>query len=371
MGRRRLRNGFTTGTAAAAAAKAAVMLAFGFKPEQVDVSLPDGGHSLQVPVAWVEPTTNWLHQAAVIKDAGDDPDVTNKARIVAGVELTPVAPGQGSLEICGGSGVGLVTKPGLPVEPGNPAINPTPREMISRAVRQALAWAAPHETYAVKVTISVDQGEKLARYTLNPRLGVLGGISILGTSGLVKPFSHEAYTQTIDMALSVARASGSREVVLSTGGKSEKRAMGLRPDLPESSFVQIADFFGYALRASAGVGIHRVGVVSFFGKAVKQAAGLEYTHAHKAAMDLPMLARWLQTSGLDKDAAAQIAGANTARQALDILRGVGRLDLVAEVGQRMLSSARSFAGPAVDVWAVIIDYDGTELYGGNQKEVAK
>ena len=369
MARRKLKTGFTTGTSAAGAAKAAVLLAFGSKLEKVEVSLPEGVKTLSIPVAWSRRTADGCWEAVVIKDAGDDPDVTNKAKIKAEVELFPVLPNQVRLEICGGSGVGLVTKAGLPVEPGESAINPVPREMIRRAVRQALAWAAPEKNFAARVTISVEEGEKLARHTLNPRLGILGGISILGTSGLVKPFSHEAYTQTIDLALSVAQAAGCLEVVLTTGGKSEKRAMILRPDLNPVSFVQIADFFGYSLRACAQAGMGRVGLVSFFGKAVKQAAGLEYTHAHKAAMDLPLLAGWLSEAGLEQGPAEEIAQANTARQSLDILRRVGRLDLVVEVGRRLLASARGFAGPGLDLWATIIDFNGAGLYSGNQPAV--
>jgi cobalt-precorrin-5B (C1)-methyltransferase len=194
----------------------------------------------------------------------------------------------------------------------------------------------------------------------------LGGISILGTSGLVKPFSHEAYTETIDLGLSVAKADGVDEVVLTTGGKSEKRAMVLRDDLPDTAFIQIADYFGYALKACAESGMKRVGLVSFFGKAVKQAAGSEYTHAHKAAMDLPALADWLRGDGLKEEIAYKIARANTARQALDILRAEDLLNLVVEVGRRMLRAASGFAGPAMDVWAVILDYDGTVLYSGSK-----
>lgn len=365
MARRRLKSGFTTGTAAAAAVKAAVMLAFGHILDQVNVSLPDGG-SLEIPVAWSKRVEKGVCQAMVIKDAGDDPDVTNKARISAEVELKPALNGQGALQICGGEGVGLVTKPGLPLEPGNAAINPVPREMIGRSVRQALAWAAPDEEYKVKVTVSVDKGESLAQRTLNPRLGILGGISILGTTGRVKPFSHEAYTETIDLGLSVARAEGLDEAVLTTGGKSEKRAMVLRQDLPDTAFIQIADYFGYALKACAESGFKKVGLVSFFGKAVKQAAGLEYTHAHKAAMDLPLLAQWLQAAGLRQLISSEIAGANTARQALDILRAEDLLNLVPEVGRRMLRSASKFAGPTLGVWAVMLDYDGTVLYSGSK-----
>ena len=365
MARRRLRSGFTTGTAAAAAAKAAVMLALGTEVERVAVTLPDGGN-LSVQVAEADCLSGDSAKAVVVKDAGDDPDVTNKARIAAEVQLRPVTSGNAGIELHGGPGVGRVTKPGLAVEPDNPAINPVPREMITRSVRQALAWAAPQEHYSVNVIISVEQGEKLAQRTLNPRLGVLGGISILGTTGLVKPFSHEAYTETIDLGLSVAKAEGVTEVVLTTGGKSEKQAMALRPDLPDTAFVQIADFFAYALKASVDAGMKAVGLVSFFGKAVKQALGLEYTHAHKAAMDLPQLAQWLASAGLSHNAGAEIAGANTARQALDILRNHERLDLVAEVGSRLLYSARGFAGPRPNLWSIIIDYDNTVLFSGSQ-----
>ncbi len=365
MARRRLRSGFTTGTAAAAAAKAAVLAALGPAPEKVEIILPGGGH-LNVAVQETARLPEGSARAVVVKDAGDDPDVTNKARIAAEVQLRPVLSGEGGVHLLGGQGVGLVTKPGLAVEPGNPAINPTPQEMIARAVRQALAWGAPQEEYAVSVTISVARGEELAQRTLNPRLGVLGGISILGTTGLVKPYSHEAYIETIDLGLAVARAEGIREVVLTTGGKSEKRAMAMRPDLPDSAFVQIADFFAYSLAASAGANMGAIGLVSFFGKAVKQAAGLAYTHAHKAAMDLPRLAGWLEEAGLPSEAGQEIAGANTARQALDILRAQGRLDLVPVVGKRMLGAARDFAGPGPTIWAVIIDFDGTVLYSGSQ-----
>lgn len=369
MARRRLKSGFTTGTAASAAAKAAVFAYFGLEFAQVDVSLPEGG-SIKVPVSLIIRNADKTCKATVIKDAGDDPDVTNKAHIAADVIIEPMDPGNGGLEILGGAGVGLVTKPGLPVEPGNPAINPTPRLMIARAVRQALAWTSPEKDFKVQVIISVERGEELAQRTLNPRLGVLGGISILGTTGLVKPFSHEAYTDTIDLGLAVARGEGLREVVLTTGGKSEKQAMVLRTDLPESAFVQIADFFGYALKACAKVRMETVGLVSFFGKAVKQAAGLEYTHAHKAVMDLDSLAIWLRRAGLDDNTGQAIAKANTARQALDLLRDAGRLDMVRVVGRRMLPSARTFAGPDIVVWAVIIDYDGSVLFDSRTREAA-
>ncbi|ADK85820.1 cobalamin biosynthesis protein CbiD [Desulfarculus baarsii DSM 2075] len=361
MNSRRLRTGFSTGTAAAAAAKAATLTALGQAPAKVEVSLPDGGR-LEIAVSQCRLLAPAQALAVVIKDAGDDPDVTNKAAIRASVRLLPAGDGAAEVRVLGGDGVGLVTRPGLPVAPGAPAINPVPRQMIEKAVRQAVAWAAPGATLTAEVVVSVAGGQELARHTLNPRLGVVGGISILGTTGLVKPFSHQAYTETIDLCLSVATAAGLSEVVLTTGGKSEKWAQALRPDLPEAAMIQIADFFGYALAACAKAGLRQVGLVSFFGKAVKQASGLEYTHARQAVMDLAQLAEWLGQAGLDQAAAQSVAQANTARHALDLLRELGRLELVSQVGRRMLTAAEHWAGPGLRPWAVVLDYDGQPLW---------
>ncbi len=367
MTRRRLRVGFSTGTTAAAAAKAAMTtLLGGVPPDRVEVSLPQGG-VLTIAVEAAGRLTDSAATATVIKDAGDDPDVTDKAAITARVELLGEA-GEESVEFIGGEGVGRVTRPGLPVEVGQPAINPVPREMICRSLRQAWRWGRPEAgPFQVRVEVSVTDGEKLARRTLNPRLGILGGISILGTTGLVKPFSHQAYIATIDSGLDVAKASGQGEVVLTTGGKSEKMAMALKPDLPELAFIQIADFFGHAVKAAARRGIERIGVVSFFGKAIKQAQGLAYTHAHQARLDLGRLAGWFESAGADDRLCRAVAGANTARHALTILRRAGRLELVDEVGSRMLSSVRGLAGPEPDVWAVILDFDGRPLYHGRRE----
>jgi cobalt-precorrin-5B (C1)-methyltransferase len=235
MVRRHLRTGFTTGSAAAAAAKAALAVLLGGPAREiVSIPLPGGGR-LEVPVRearWADPGRV---QATVIKDAGDDPDVTHRAAIVATVALEA---GEG-LRLTGGVGVGVVTRPGLALAVGEPAINPVPRAMIAQAVGEAWREAGRAGAPAVNVEVSVPEGERLAKRTLNPRLGIVGGISILGTTGLVKPFSHEAYTATIESALAVAKAAGLAEVVLTTGRRSEKRAQALRPDLPEQAFVQI------------------------------------------------------------------------------------------------------------------------------------
>jgi len=361
--KRRLRTGFSTGSAAAAAAKAALLsLLEDVAPPQVELTLPIG-RVLRIPVEQGQRLEAGQALATVVKDAGDDPDVTHKARVSARVRL--LAAGRGVV-IRGGRGVGRVTRPGLPVAVGEPAINPVPREMIRRAVEEAWRRAGREGEPAVEVEISVAEGERLARRTLNPRLGILGGISILGTTGLVKPFSHEAYTATIASALDVAAAAGEQRVVFTTGGKSEKRAIKLRPELPELCFVQIADFFGFALGKAGDGRFSWVGLVSFFGKALKQAQGLEYTHAHKAPMDLGRLSGWLRQAGEEPGLCRQVAAANTARHALEILRGAGRLEAVELVGRRLVASARRFAGPGPALWVAVLDYDDTVLFEQEQ-----
>ncbi|CAO0822149.1 cobalt-precorrin-5B (C1)-methyltransferase [Desulfarculales bacterium] len=236
-----------------------MLLLTGEAPTQVRIPLPSGSASIAVSQTLI--LTPGQAQATVVKDAGDDPDVTNGAAIQTQVRLDRMpADDPPGILLSGGPGVGLVTRPGLPVTVGQPAINPVPRAMIERSLMETWHEMRPAgSTLAARVEISVPEGERLARRTLNPRLGIEGGISILGTTGLVKPFSHEAYTATIDSALLVARAAGQLEVVLTTGGRSEKYAQALRPDLPDLCFVQIADFFGHALQQARKQGYRRLG----------------------------------------------------------------------------------------------------------------
>ena len=344
---RPLRPGFTTGTAATAAALAALRILAGEAwPETVRVRLPVGD-DLAVPVAGGRRLGPDEAEATVVKDAGDDPDVTNGA--VIGVRLRRLE-GEG-LILTGGRGVGRVTKPGLVLPPGEWAINPGPRAML----RTNLA----HFPGGLAVEIFVENGEELAARTLNPRLGIVGGISILGTTGLVKPFSHEAYLATIDSALSLARALGLKEVMLTTGRQSEKLARAARPDLTEEAFVQIADYFGDSLKKAAGFGT--VSLAAFFGKAVKQAAGLANTHAHKRDQDPALLAGWL--AGAAAPAVLnEVAQALTARAALEILKEAGLArPAAAAVTARALASARLWAGPGPRLRFTLFDYGGEPL----------
>ena len=351
-----LRSGFTTGTAATAAAVAAARLLLGESPSGlVEVSLP-AGRRLEVNIAQAVLINTDESMAIVVKDGGDDPDVTNGAEIGA---IARRRSDKGLLHIIGGPGVGRVTKAGLAVPPGQWAINPGPMSMLRENLSPFLEHAA---LPGLEVEVFVEKGEELAPKTLNPRLGIVGGISILGTTGLVKPFSNEAYLSTIESALNQLAALGRDEVVLTTGRQSEKLIMALRPDLPEECFVQVADFFGASLKLASARGLATVGLAAFFGKTVKQAAGHFYTHAHHNDQDIKTLADWLSPM-IDDKIRQEMAEALTARGALDILRQAGRLDLVEGVAERALASARSVAGSRPKLWMKVFDYDGRLLTG--------
>jgi cobalt-precorrin-5B (C1)-methyltransferase len=359
---KRLKSGFTTGTAAAAAAKGALLLLLdGRAPAEVAVDLP-GGETLSIPVHACGAEGKDAARCTVIKDAGDDPDVTHMAEIGAcvrlGAALKPDDPGD-TVSIAGGTGVGRVTKPGLAVAPGEPAINPIPLQMIRSAITGVLE--AYRIARRVSVEIFVPRGETLARKTMNARLGILGGISILGTTGIVRPMSHAAYTATIASALSVARASGLAEIVLTTGRRSERLSRPLLPELPEEAFVQMGDFFEYSLKEAVRRGFGRIVLAVFFGKAVKMAQGAPQTHASRSRLSLSALsALCVETCG-DREAAEQIRTANTARQALDILKA-GRPEVIAEIGSRMLRSAARFSGKEPSLRGIIFDSEGDPVY---------
>jgi cobalt-precorrin-5B (C1)-methyltransferase len=304
----------------------------------------------------------------VIKDAGDDPDVTHRAEIGAEVELAArrdADDGPGAVTISGGIGVGTVTKPGLEVPPGEPAINPGPRRMIRAAVDDVLAARRPK--FDVRVRVFVPRGEALARKTLNARLGIVGGISILGTTGIVRPMSHDAYRATIRSALSVAAATGAQTVVLTTGRRSERFAQSILPRLGAECFVQIGDHFRFAMQTAASMPLVQVVITVFFGKALKMAQGIPHTHAARAALTLDRLAVWTQATTGDADLAAAVRRANTARQAFEILQA-GPRGVLPMVGARVVSSAARFAGRALTVRGIILNYEGGIVYDSREDQ---
>ena len=297
-----LHSGLTTGTCATAAAVAAALqLLKGEMPSEVPVVLPDG-ETIAVPVGYGD------GYAFCVKDAGDDPDVTNGLEIRATCQIREEKCGMrngngvisNDIEILGGEGVGRFTLPGFDFAPGEAAINKAPRQMIRQNLRTHLASLAPHFPPLI-VTISVPDGAEIARRTFNPRLGIEGGISIIGVSGIVKPFSEEAFVNSIRKCMTVAKASGADRVVINSGGKSERFVKSLYPDLPRQAFVEYGNYIGETLKIAAELDITNVTLGVMLGKAVKLAAGHLDTHSRKTTMDKTFIKQMLEESGCDID----------------------------------------------------------------------
>ena len=295
-----LHSGLTTGTCATAAAIAATLqLLKKETPAEVPVLLPNG-ETIYVPVSYGN------GYASVFKDAGDDPDVTN------GLEIRVSVKRNDTFEILGGEGVGRFTLPGFDYPPGSPAINKAPQEMI----RQNL-FAIPEfvEEPNLAITISVPEGAKIAKRTFNPRLGIEGGISIIGVSGIVKPFSEEAFIESIRKCMTVAKASGTERIVINSGGKSERFVKALYPTLPQQAFVEYGNYIGETLKIAHELNIKQVTLGVMLGKAVKLAQGHLDTHSKKATMDKDYIQQMLKESDCDID----ISEITMARELWDII----------------------------------------------------
>ncbi len=361
-----LKSGFTTGTAAAASVKAALkQIVTGTAPDAVDVLLLTGD-SIRIPVHRCRMISSGKATATVIKDAGDDPDVTHRAEIGAVVTLSQNADNpeirNPDIVITGGEGVGQVTLPGLEIPPGQAAINLGPQKMIVQGIEDVLG--RQNSYHKVSVEVFVPEGRLLAEKTMNARLGIVGGISILGTTGIVRPMSHDAYVATIASALSVARAGGCQQVVLTTGRRSERFAQSVIPELPEIGFIQIGDFFKLSLEAASQNGFRQITLAVLFGKAVKMAQGFAHTHAAKSDLSLAVLSEWALAVTGDRKLSGHLLVANTAREALTRITETHPV-IISEVGSRMIQSARKFAGADVRIHAMIFDYAGKVLYASH------
>ncbi len=351
----KLRSGFTTGAAAAAAAKAALQLLItGLVPTRVEITFLTG-ETTKIAVHQCRLVEYSKACCTVIKDAGDDPDVTHGAEIGAEVTLETRS-GVDPIRITGGPGVGVVTKPGLEIPPGQAAITRGPVTMITNSIN-ALLDDHPTDT-GVHIEVFVPEGERLAKKTLNARLGIIGGLSILGTTGIVRPMSHEAYVVTIEKAMDVARAVGLTHLVLTTGRRSERFAQGRWPELAVEAFIQIGDFFQVAMVAAAARGFSSATLAVFFGKAVKMAQNIPHTHAAKSELTLEALARWTLEHTGDPELANRIAASNTARHAFDPLKESAPV-VIAHVAEQARRCAVGFSASKVCVRCVIFDFDGT------------
>lgn len=388
-----LRTGWTTGTCASAAAKAAAIgLVNGVVPAFVEVSLP-GGRRVTFPVEGAGPVmtpgtgrvpgvrpvpggdtaapldvppgptprTVRTASAVVVKDAGDDPDCTHGAHITAivawaqadmvGTDNAADETGAAGSIIVAGRGVGTITKPGLGLPVGAPAVNPVPRRMI-------LAALAEVTNEPMTVTIAVPGGEEMAKRTSNERLGIIGGISILGTTGIVRPFSTAAYRASVVQQVDVAAAQGETTMVLCTGSRSEQAALRLYPSLDPVCFVEVGDFSGIALRRCAGHGMTRVDVVAMAGKITKLAAGVMMTHFHRSKVDTDLLAEVAADTGAPPDVVAAATETATARHFFEACQAAGVRAPLDRLCQMARERCISHAGGAIECDVVMVDFEG-------------
>ena len=351
------RTGFTTGACAAAAARAAMRgLVAGRIPGRIDCLLPNG----QIVAFTVDDgrVDGDRAHAVVVKDAGDDPDCTHGAHLTADLHWLP-----GSVDhvlITAGEGVGTITQPGLGLEVGGPAINPVPRENIEANVRLACEGLLAER--GVEVRISVPEGEAMARKTLNARLGIVGGISILGTTGIVRPYSTAAFRASVVQGVEVAAARGQDTVVLTTGGRTERFVMAALPELDPVCFVQMGDFLSYALDTAARTGMRRVVIGGMVGKLTKMAQGETITHAGRAEVDTGLLAEIAADCGAPEAVCEAIREAETARYAAEQMEaiGLGRPFHTA-LAQRVVETLKSRYGDRFDLEVLVCDFSGNRV----------
>ncbi len=352
------RTGFTTGACSAAAARAAVLgLARGKIPKEVECRLPNG-QIVTFAIAESHLNSNSA-RAVVIKDAGDDPDCTDKARLTAEVRMLPPE-AQGKVELKGGRGVGRVTLDGLGLAVGGPAINPVPRRNIEENVR--LAAGSLLQRHGLQITISVPDGERMAKRTINARLGILSGISILGTTGIVKPWSTVAFRASVIQGIEVARAQGHDVVVLTTGGRTEKFVMRQLPDLAPVCFVQMGDFLRYALDTAAKEGIRHVIIGGMAGKLSKIAQGETITHAGRSRVDMKMLAHIAAGIGAPEKTCRDIETGPTARFAVECMDKLGLASrFQTQIARKVIDTLSKRYPGKFSITVMFADFSGNEV----------
>ncbi len=357
----KLRTGWTTGACASAAAKAAAnALLTGELQKQADIRLPKKGEERRVGFAVerceIGEDGTWA-EAVVVKDAGDDPDVTDGAHVTVRVSWRK-EPG---LDLDRGAGVGVVTKPGLGLQVGGPAINAVPRRMISYSVEEVL----DPRRRGVRVVVSVPGGEAMAEKTTNARLGIVGGISILGTTGIVRPFSTAAWAASVVQAVNVMGAQGLDTFVLSTGGLTERAAMRLLPELDEVCFIEVGDFTGQAIKQAVKNGLEQGFFVGMAGKLTKLAAGVMMTHWTRSKVDNELLAAITREAGGGPELVAEVVDANTARHAYELWRAADLDRAPHLLCGRVAENLSAYAEEKLEIHAIMVDFDTLEPVGAS------
>ena len=350
----KLRTGFTTGSCATASSKACVLSIINQKKiEQTDIILPKRS-KLDIQINSCEFTENSA-TCSVIKDGGDDPDVTHGAEIFVYVELTNNI---GKIEIEGGDGVGRVTKPGLGLEIGSAAINPTPKKMILENVTEISKEIL--EKNGIMIKVSVPNGKELGPKTDNPRIGIMGGISILGTSGIVIPYSTASFAAAIRQQIAVVSSMNDDSVVLTTGGRSEDFARKII-ELPDHSFIQMGDFSGYTIKQCAKQGLKKAYVAGFIGKLAKMAAGVKQTHVKGGKVDMKFLSELAKRCDAKSDTISKILSANTARNVQEIIMEDKVDGFFDEVTKEACNQMRQHSEEKIPVEVILFDFDGKVL----------
>lgn len=349
-----LRRGWTTGVCATAAARAAFEALLGHEPEDpVPVTLP-GGTRPHFALARLERGPDSA-TAGIVKDAGDDPDVTHGALVTA--TLRHASPGAG-IVFRAGAGVGTVTLPGLPLPPGEPAINPVPRQMIAAALTEVAA--ARGATTDLVVEIGVENGARLAERTMNARLGIVGGLSILGTTGIVVPYSCAAWIASIHRGIDVARASGVPHIAGSTGAVSEAAVRRLH-GLSDQGLIEMGDFVGGMLKYIRVHPVRRVTIAGGFAKMTKLGQGLLDLHSKRDAVDFDWLAERLGEAGASPDVVARARRANTALDVLRLAQAQGLALPQAVAAAARLTAGGVLEGADVSLDVAIFDREGQLL----------
>jgi len=350
----KLRNGWTTGACATAATKAALMaLLTGKFPDPVSIVLPRGENpNFALHLTSFDGTSA---SVGIVKDAGDDPDVTHGAIIIATVERGQKDSG---IVFCAGEGVGVVTRPGLPISPGEAAINPVPRAMMCQIVTDLCV--KHHQSTDITITISVPNGEAIAKKTWNPRLGIVGGISILGTTGIVRPFSCSAWIASIQRGIDVARAAGATHLLAATGSTSESAAQNLY-HLPDYALIDMGDFVGGVLKYLRRYPVERLTLAGGFAKFSKLAQGAMDLHSKRATIDRQFLWQQASLAGLPIAFKQNVLEANTAKEVLDLTLE-NNIDLAMPIALHVLQHARyRLQGTSIKLDVIITDRQGTIL----------
>ena len=345
---RALREGFTTGACAAAATLGSCLWQRdGVCPQMVEIELPDGRLFRPEIIPLSFPS------CGVIKDAGDDPDVTHGMMVVASADVSNE---DGEVHFFGGEGVGRVTKPGLKIAVGEPAINPVPRQMIERAVRQV------YPKRAADVTISIPNGADVAKRTFNPRLGIECGLSVLGTTGIVRPMSEDALAETIHLSLQVLRARGTAEVILTFGNQGEAAISELLPERA-AEIVQMSNYVGFALDAALEVGFKRVLIAGHPGKLVKVSAGVMNTHSRIADVRFEPILAQLALMGAPMALMRSIDGCLTTTSAVPLIDSAGFSGVWLRLAQAAARKCRVRVRDALEIEVLFMGENGKVLGG--------